>query len=124
MYPPARPLSGFVARHESDPCDYSLADAKREHLVQPLVQDVVQRAASGDPHFDTSFLFNDPVAYFAQEHEEARRSSVQCAVPGFAPVTLDGVWMDAERDGYWEYANSYLDGLHTEAVVVGLLCHY
>ncbi|MGW3451583.1 hypothetical protein [Streptomyces sp. NPDC001076] len=124
LYPPARPLSDFVARHESDPGGYSLADAKREHLAQPLVQDVAQRAVSGDPHFDTSFLFNDPVAYFAQEHKEARQSSVQCAVPGFALVTLDGVWMDADRDGYWEQANNYLDGLHAEAVVVDLLCHY
>lgn len=116
------PPSDFVARHESDPDNRSLADAKREHLAQQLVQDVAQRAVSGDPHFDTSFLFNDPVAYFAREHEEARQSSVQCTVPGFALVTLDGEWTDAGRDGYWEHANNYLDGIHAEAFV-DLLCH-
>ncbi|MEU2623095.1 hypothetical protein ABZ642_34155 [Streptomyces sp. NPDC007157] len=123
LHPPARPLADFVARHASDPVGYSLADAKEEHLLQPLVQDVAQRAASGDPHFDMSFLLNDPVAYFAQEHEEARQSSVWRAVPGFALITLDGTWTDAATDGYWEQANSYLDNLHGEAVVIDLLCH-
>lgn len=123
LHPPARPLSDFIARHEANPGGCSLADAKREHLAQPLVQEVAQRAVSGDPHFDMSFVLNDPVAYFAQEHEAARQSSIQCAVPGSALVTLDGVWTDADSDGYWEQANNYLDSLRAEAVVVDLLCH-
>ncbi|MCX4424206.1 hypothetical protein [Streptomyces mirabilis] len=123
IHPPARPLADFLARHEADPERYSAADAREEHLAQPLVQDVAQRAVAGDPHFDTSFLLNDPVAYFAQEHEEARLWSVRCAVPGFALVTLDGTWMDADTDGHWEQANRYLDALDAEAVVLDLLCH-
>lgn len=87
------------------------------------MQDVARRAVAGDPHFDTSFLFNDPVAYFAQAHEEARLRPVRCAVPGFALVTLDGSWMDADTEGHWEQANRYLDGLDAEAVVLDLLCH-
>lgn len=121
--PPARPLTDFVAQHEADPDQYSLADAKREHLAQPLVQDVARRAVAGDPHFDTSFLLNDPVAYFAQEFEETRLWSVRCAVPGFALITLDGSWTDAGTDGYWDRANRYLDNLDAEAVVLDLLCH-
>ncbi|MER5896119.1 hypothetical protein [Streptomyces sp. NPDC001876] len=123
IHPPARPLTDFVARHEADSERYSLADAREEHLAQPLVQDVAQRAVAGDPHFGTSFLLNDPVAYFAQEHEETRLWSVRCAVPGFALVTLDGEWMDADADGYWEQANRYLDDLDDQAVVLDLLCH-
>jgi hypothetical protein len=47
------------------------------------------------------------------------------SVPGWALVTLNGEWTDADADadGYWERANSYLDGLDAEAVVVDLLCH-
>lgn len=123
LHPPARPLADFTARHTSDPDGYSLSDAKREHLLQPLVQDVAQRAVAGDPHFDMSFLLNDPVAYFAQEQEESRQASVLCAVPGFALLALDGTWTDADTDGYWERANSYLDDLPGETVVVDLLCH-
>ncbi|MFF1418803.1 hypothetical protein [Streptomyces sp. NPDC058280] len=84
---------------------------------------MAQRAVGGDSHFGTSFLLNDPVAYFAQEHGEARPWAVRCAVPGFALVTLDGSWMDADTDGHWEQANRYLDGLDAEAVVLDLLCH-
>ncbi|MEU1487742.1 hypothetical protein [Streptomyces sp. NPDC005752] len=122
-HPPALPLSDFITRHEADPERYSTADAREEHLAQPLVQDVARRAVAGDPHFDMAFLTDDPVAYFAQEHEEARLWAVRCAVPGFALVTLDGSWTDAETDGYWEQSNHYLDGLAAEAVVVDLLCH-
>ncbi|WP_433888710.1 hypothetical protein [Streptomyces sp. CA-111067] len=123
VHPPASPLTDFVARHKAEPGSYSLADAKRDHLAQPLVQDVAQRAVAGDPHFDISFLLNDPVGYFAQEHEETRSRSVRCAVPGFALVTLDGSWTDADSDDYWDQANRYLDGLDAEAVVINLLCH-
>ncbi|MEU6256357.1 hypothetical protein [Streptomyces sp. NPDC047043] len=123
LHPPARPLTDFVARHESDPDGYPLADAKREHLLQPLVQDVAQRAVAGDPHFDMSFLRTDPIAYFAQEHDGARQEAVRCAVPGFALLALDGTWTDAQTDGYWDRTNSYLDDLPAEAVVVDLLCH-
>jgi hypothetical protein len=70
-----------------------------------------------------SFLLNDPVAYFAQEHEETRLWSVRCAVPGFALVALDGSWTDADTDDYWNQANHYLDSLDAEAVVIDLLCH-
>lgn len=122
-HPPARPFSDFAARHEAGPERYSLADAREEHLAQPLVQDVARRAVAGDPHFDMSFLTGDPVAYFAQEHEEERLWAVRCAVPGFAVVTLDGSWTDADTDGHWEQANRYLDGLDAEAVVLDLLCH-
>ena len=124
-HPAASPLADFVARHEADPAGYSLADAKKEHLIQPLVQDVAQRAVAGDPHLDMSFLLNDPVAYFGQEPEETRLSSVQCAVPGFALITLDGSWTDADADadGYWGRANRYLNNLDAEAVVLDLLCH-
>ncbi|TQJ87997.1 hypothetical protein [Streptomyces sp. SLBN-31] len=122
-HPPARPLTEFVARHEADPEGYSKEDAKRDHLLQPLVQEVAQRAVAGDPHFDMSFLLKDPVAYFAQEHDAARRDAVEAAVPGFALLTLDGTWTDATSDGYWERANGYLDDLPGEAVVVDLLCH-
>jgi hypothetical protein len=124
LHPPARPLTDFVARHESDPDGYSMADAKRDHLAQDLVQDVAQRAVAGDdPHFGMSFLLNDPVAYFAQEHDQAREAAVRCAVPGFALLTLDGRWTDADAEGYWDQANSYLDDLPAEAVVVEVRCH-
>ncbi|WP_369032966.1 hypothetical protein [Streptomyces adonidis] len=124
IHPPARPFAEFLARHEADPEKYSLADAKKEHLAQPLVQEVAQRAVAGDPHFDTSFLLNDPVEYFAQGHEEARLWAVRGAVPGFALVTLDGEWTDAETDdGHWEEANRHLDDLDAETVVVNVLCH-
>ncbi|WP_445269895.1 hypothetical protein [Streptomyces sp. DSM 41634] len=123
VHPPAQPLADFLARHEADPERYSAADARKDHLAQPLVQEVAQRAVAGDPHFGMSFLVNDPVAYFAQDHAEARLRSVQCAVPGFALVTLDGSWMDASTDGHWERANRYLDDLDAEAVVLDVLCH-
>ncbi|MFI2645587.1 hypothetical protein [Streptomyces sp. NPDC018610] len=122
-HPPARPLVDFVARHEADPEGYSLADAKREHLAQPLVQDVARRAVAGDPHFGTSFLLNDPVAYFARQHEENRLRAIQGTVPGFALITLDGSWTDADTDGYWDRGNRHLDDLDPEAVVVDVLCH-
>lgn len=85
-HPPARPLSEFVARHESDPGGYPLAQAERDHLLQPLVQEVAQRAVAGDPHFGMSFLTTDPVAYFAVDHERVRgtaqcRSRVRAAHP-------------------------------------------
>ncbi|NEC05075.1 hypothetical protein [Streptomyces sp. SID7909] len=123
VHPPARPLAEFVARHEADPESYSPADARRDHLAQPLVQDVAQRAVRGDQNFGRSFLLNDPVAYFAREHEEARQWSVRCAIPGFALITLDGAWTDADTDGYLDQANRYLDDLDAEAVVIDLLCH-
>ncbi|MFF2010152.1 hypothetical protein ACFVWY_13910 [Streptomyces sp. NPDC058195] len=123
IHPPARPLTDFLARHESDPDGYSPADAREEHLAQPLVQDVAQRAVAGDPHFGMSFLLNDPVAYFAREFEETRLGAVRCAVPGFALVTLEGTWTDADTEDYWDRANRYLDGLDPEAVVLDLLCH-
>ncbi|MEW2044833.1 hypothetical protein [Streptomyces sp. NPDC005476] len=123
MHPPARPLTDFLARHEAEPEEYSAADAREDHLAQPLVQDVAQRTVAGDPHFDMSFLLNDPVAYFAQDHEEARSRSVQGAVPGFALLALDGSWTDADTDGHWERANRYLDGLDADTVVLDVLCH-
>ncbi|MFE4259653.1 hypothetical protein [Streptomyces sp. NPDC056883] len=125
VHPPARPLTDFLARHEADPEAYSAAQAREHHLAQPLVQDVAQRAVAGDSHFGMSFLVNDPVAYFAQDHEEARLRSVRSAVPGFALVTLDGAWTDAgtEGEGHWEQADRYLDGLDAEAVLVNLYCH-
>lgn len=125
VHPPARPLTDFLARHEADPEGYSAEEARKDHLAQPLVQDVAQRAVAGDPHFGMSFLVNDPVAYFAQEHEEARLWSVRCAVPGFALLTLDGAWTDArtEGEGHWERANRHLDGLDAETVVLDVLCH-
>ncbi|WP_407839234.1 hypothetical protein ACE1OC_27325 [Streptomyces sp. DSM 116496] len=125
VHPPARPLTDFLARHEADPESYSPEQAREDHLSQPLVQDVAQRAVAGDPHFGMSLLVNDPVAYFAQEHEESRLWSVRCAVPGFALVTLDGAWTDArtEGEGRWEQANRYLDHLDAEAVVLDVLCH-
>ncbi|MGW7093207.1 hypothetical protein [Streptomyces sp. NPDC054874] len=122
-HPPARPLTDFLARHEADPERYSPAAAREEHLAQPLVQDVARRAVASDPHFGTSFLVNDPVAYFAQEHEESRLWSVRCAVPGFALVALDGSWTDADTDDHWERANRYLDDLDPGVVVLDLLCH-
>jgi hypothetical protein len=121
-HPPARPLAVFVARHEADPDGYSMADAKRDHLAQPSVQALAQRAVAGDPHFGTWLLVTDPVAYFAQEHEAERLETARYAVPGRALVTLEGAWTDAETDGYWEQANSYVDGLDAEAVVVVVLC--
>lgn len=122
-HPRARPLAEFVARHVADPAGYSLEDAKKEHRAQPLVQDVARRAAAGDPHFDRSFPFHDPVGYFAEEHEQRRMQSVRCAVPGSALVTLDGSWTQAETDDDWDRANGYLDGLDPEAVVVDVRCH-
>ncbi len=123
IHPPAAPLTDFLARHEADPESYSRADARREHLAQPLVQEVAQRAVAGDPHFDTSFLTNDPVAYFAQDHEEARLWAVRSAVPSFALVTLDGTWTDNETLDHWDQANRYLDDLDADTVVVKVLCH-
>jgi hypothetical protein len=124
LHPPARPLTDFVARHEADPDGYSMADAKEDHLTQPLVQEVAQRAVTGaDPHFDTSFLLNDPIAYFAEEHDKSRQEAIGWAVAGFALLDLDGTWTDAYADGYRERANAYLDGLPAEAVVVDVLCH-
>ncbi|WP_105969326.1 hypothetical protein [Streptomyces geranii] len=128
-HPPARPFTDFLARHEADPEKYSRSDAKADHLAQPLVQEVAQRAVRGDPHFGTSFLLNDPVAYFAHDHEEVRRWAVRVAVPGFALVALDGSWTDAgmdpetDTDDHWDRANRYLDDLDGEAVVVNVLCH-
>jgi len=122
-HPPARPLAGFVARHEADPGTYSLADAKKEHLAQPLIQEVAQRAVAEDPYFGMGFLLNDPIAYFAEDHERSRLWSIGCAVPGSALVALDGSWTDADTDDYWDRANSYLDSLDPEAVVFDLLCH-
>ncbi|MEU9986382.1 hypothetical protein AB0E10_06125 [Streptomyces sp. NPDC048045] len=123
QHPPARPLSEFLARHESDPDGYPLAQAKEDHLLQPLVQEVAQRAVAGDPHFGMSFLTTDPVAHFAEEHEAVRGTALRTAVPGYALLTLDGSWWDASGDGYWERANAYLDDLAPEAVVVDVLCH-
>lgn len=122
-HPPARPLADFLARHEADPDGYSVADAEREHLLQPLVQEVARRAVAGDPHFGTSFLLGDPVAYFAREHEEATRSAAQGAVPGSALLTLDGTWTDGRTDVYLSEANRYLDALDPESVVLDVLCH-
>ncbi|MFF5538227.1 hypothetical protein ACFY71_38245 [Streptomyces cinerochromogenes] len=49
MHPPAHPLAAFVARHEAAPEGCPLDRAREEHLLQPLVQEVVQRAVAGDP---------------------------------------------------------------------------
>ncbi|MFD5147735.1 hypothetical protein [Streptomyces sp. NPDC058401] len=124
-HPPARPLTEFLARHEADPEGYSAEEARKDHLAQPLVQEVAQRAVAGDPHFGMSFLVNDPVAYFAGEHGEARMWAVRGAVPNHALVTLDGAWTDAgtEGAGYWERADRLLDGLDAETVVLNVLCH-
>ncbi|WP_327695802.1 hypothetical protein [Streptomyces sp. NBC_00459] len=123
IHPPARAFADFLARHEADPENYSRGDAKEEHLLQPLIQDVVKRALAGDPHFDMSFLTRDPVEYFAHDHEEARLWSARSAVPSFALVALDGSWTDGETDGHWEQADRYLDGLDPDTVVIDVLCH-
>ncbi|WP_405797554.1 hypothetical protein [Streptomyces sp. NBC_01506] len=124
IHPPARPFTDFLARHEAEPDTYSLADAKEDHLAQPLVQDVAQRAVAGDPHFGMSFLVNDPIAYFAQEHGEARLWAAQSAVPRYGLVRLDGSWTDASSDDdHWEQTNHYLDGLDPETVVLDVYCH-
>lgn len=123
VHPPARPLAEFVARHRAEPATYTLADAKREHLAQPLVQDVARRAVGDDPLFDMSFLLNDPIAYFARDHGEARSRSIGCAVPGSSLVTLDGTWTDADADPNRRRANHYLDALDADAVIVDVLCH-
>ncbi|NEC85172.1 hypothetical protein [Streptomyces sp. SID12501] len=123
IHPPARPFTDFLARHEADPENYSRGDAKEEHLLQPLIQDVAKRAIAGDPHFGMSFLTRDPIEYFAHDHEEARQWSARSAVPNFALVTLDGSWTDGETDGHWEQADRYLEGLDAEAVVIDVLCH-
>ncbi len=121
---PARPLAEFVGRHEADPTGYPLAEAEREHRAQPLVRELARRSAAGDLDFATEFLPRDPVAYFAHEHEEARKWAVRCAVPGSALIGPDGAWTDADcAADYWERANDCLDGLDEEAVVVDLLCH-
>ncbi|MGY1499733.1 hypothetical protein ACW4TU_24685 [Streptomyces sp. QTS52] len=123
IHPPAAPRTDFLARHEADPEKYSQADARRDHLAQPLVQEVAQRAVAGDPHFSTSLLLNDPVEYFAQDHEEARLLAVQRAVPGFALIALDGSWTFVDTADHLEQANRYLDDLDAEAVVIDVLCH-
>ncbi|MFF3875438.1 hypothetical protein [Streptomyces sp. NPDC001978] len=52
-----------------------------------------------------------------------REEAIRTALPGFALVTLEGEWIDADDDGYWERVDSYLDRLPAETVVVGLACH-
>ncbi|MEU6666674.1 hypothetical protein [Streptomyces sp. NPDC046727] len=123
VHPPARPLAEFVARHEADPDGYPLDRAKEEHLLQPLVQEVAQRALAGDPHFGMSFLTSDPVAHFARDHAAVRESALRTAVPGYALLTPDGRWRDAGSDGYWEWADDQLEHLDPETVVVDVLCH-
>ncbi|MEU0008574.1 hypothetical protein ABZ079_31070 [Streptomyces sp. NPDC006314] len=123
LHPPARPLSEFVARHDSDPDGYPLHRAKEDHLLQPLVQEVAQRAVAGDPHFGMSFLTTDPVAYFALDHERVREGALRSAVAGYALLTLDGRWQDGSGDGYWAWADDYLEHLDPDAVVVDVLCH-
>ncbi|QTD99423.1 hypothetical protein [Streptomyces cyanogenus] len=122
-HPPARPLAEFVARHEADPDGYPLDRAKEEHLLQPLVQEVAQRAVAGDPHFGMSFLTADPVAWFARDHAAARERALRTALTGYALLTLDGRWRDADSEGYREWADEQLEHLDPEAVVVDVLCH-
>ncbi|MEV6118107.1 hypothetical protein AB0L59_37975 [Streptomyces sp. NPDC052109] len=124
QFPPARPLAEFVARHEADPGGYPMDRATREHLAQPLVQEVAQRAVRGDdPHFGMRFLLEDPVTYFTVDHDRARQAITLRAVPGHALLTLDGTWDDDHTEGYPERANAYLEDLDPEAVVAEVLCH-
>ncbi|GGW14524.1 hypothetical protein GCM10018980_75670 [Streptomyces capoamus] len=122
-HPPARPLAEFVARHEADPDGYPLDRATEEHLLQPLVQEVAQRAVAGDPHFGTSFLTTDPVAWFARDHALARERALRTALGKYALVTLDGRWRDTSSEGYLKWADEQLEHLAPDTVVVDVLCH-
>jgi hypothetical protein len=92
-HPPAESLSWLIARHRDDPDP--VAAAKADHIAQPLVREIVQRAVTQtDPQFGWFFLTNDPIEHFGAERDVyVRRQSAQ-ALATHAVITLDGTWFD------------------------------
>lgn len=117
--PEAQPWSHFADLHEADQEGYPLDQASQDYQAQPRVQ-----AAKTSVEYEPTYGF-DPVAYFAVTREEAAARGAAQAVPGFALLDLDGQWQDGEDENaaYLDRANTYLDALDPDTLLVAVDCH-
>jgi hypothetical protein len=124
-HPPAESLSQLVARYRDDPDP--VAAAKADHIAQPLVQEIVQRAVSQtDPQFGWFFLTNDPIEHFGAERDAyVHRQSAQ-ALATHAVITIDGTWLDEYDETPWPLAlviDNQITALDDDAYILRVHCH-
>jgi hypothetical protein len=130
QHPPARPLSAF---DDQDP-----AQAKYDHLAQPLVQALAQHAiTAGDPHYPMSMATHDPIALFAGDERTYLASAASLALATRALLTTDGRWVDvfdptplgpptpseSPSGAYLRLAAAYRHSLPPDALIAHLRCH-
>jgi hypothetical protein len=136
-HPAAHPLSAFLQRYRDLPEQQRMHRARAEHLAQPLVQALAQRAVRGDPYFSTALLAIDPVSEFGVSRREYLDWAAGSVLYTFALLRLDGRWVDPDNihelfavptgqsstDVYRRYHHQYVDALADDATIVHVLCH-
>jgi hypothetical protein len=127
LHPPAESLSQLIARHRDDPDPVTAA--KVDHLAQPLMQDIAQRALSQtDPHFGMAFLTHDPIEHFGQDRDAYIRREEAEALLTHALITTDGRWIDEDDDDTTEpfaiLMDNHIMTIDGDAYILRVLCHY
>ena len=125
-HPPAESVSRLIARHHDDPDPRTAA--KAEHLAQPLMQAIAQRALRrNDPHFGMFFLTNDPIEHFGEDKAAFVHRAGAHYLVTYALITVDGTWMDQNNDDPAQpfpiQMDDYLMALDDDAYVLRVLCH-
>lgn len=127
--PAAKPWAYFRDQHAATPDAYMIDRAREDYHAQPVYQ-----AANASEDFR---WFTDVIGHFDHSRDEHIDIARTGAVPGYALLTLDGQWIEAGEMGWFgmsgetedsraEYlkcANSYLDDLPGDTVLVAVDCH-
>lgn len=125
--PEAMPWSSFTD-NISDGNGYTIDQAREEYHSQPRAQ----RLSASDFRY-----YDDAIAEFGTPEKLYVLKETARAVPGYATLTTDGRWMApgkmgcfgmstdeaADRVGYWEAANAYIEALPDSTHLIILDCH-